>query len=1173
MLLHRIDIKGFKSFADRTFIQFDEGITGIVGPNGCGKSNIVDAMRWVLGEQRTRNLRSDKMHNIIFNGTSKRKAAGGVEVSLSFENNRGLLPPEYTQVTITRRYTRSGQSEYMLNGEACRRKDITDLLLNTGITSNSYAIIELKMVDDILNDTENARRSMFEEAAGIAKFKVRKKETLKKLTATLEDLERVEDLLFEIEKNMRSLERQAKQAQKYYDAKDLYEKLSLALAKKHLRKLGEDFAAQAEKLSEVQEKRRQLSEEIENSDSKLDELRKSSQSHEETLNDKRQEMAGMLHEIRQLESDQRIRAEKLRFLEEKQDNLNWQIEQGQESKEKLAVTVNGLNQQLESLQKRLAEQEAVLEEIDARRQKFKAKAEIVNEEAEAILGQQAQKQSELQTLRQEIEIKQIKIQDSHEEIQNTEGQVAEEESRLRQQRESLYRATEELERYEKTLREFQELEQHIKAQLQEAEQHRENLRESRRQITRRQDALKSELKLNQALEASMEGFSKASKFLRKNSDWPTDAPLLSELIRCKDEHRQAVETYLEPWLEHFVVQSEKEAQSAFALLAKKQKGRAKFFVLDWLKALMPPKKAQNGLRTKVQAEDAKYAPLLDWLINPVELVVNPTEAPKAQAFVTHDGSACRRMGEFLGGEATPKEGSKIGRQQKIEELQAKIQGLEGEVQEQLEAEEALKAHFEELQEQLPGAKLRETSQKLREAEALKVGAQARLEQAEQNLARVETRKKELRERIALLEGDLQNLRPRIADLQEHLGSVQEKAEALKAQRQESEAAVREISEEYNARNMELIRQRGQEDNLRTEAEMHQKNLANLQNTLQQNETDLKTAREEVYRLQEERTEAEVKLKGFQERRQVEQEKVQILERDYHEVRAKIQDFEQGMKDVLKAREAMDAQIQTLQGQLGELNVKLTSIRERISAEFEIELDDSQMEEIQEEEAMPDEELKAEIQSAKERIQKIGTINATAMDAFQEVKERHTFIVEQKNDLLEAQEALENTIAEIDKVARETFMNSFEKIRANFKEVFRTLFSVDDDCDLWLSNPEEPLESKIEIMAKPKGKRPLSIRQLSGGEKTLTATSLLFAIYLLRPAPFCVFDEVDAPLDDTNIDKFNRIIKRFASDVQFIIVTHNKRTMANTDVIYGVTMLEQGVSQVLPVSLKELEIQV
>ena len=842
MKLSKIEIKGFKSFGDKTIINFNDGVTGVVGPNGCGKSNVVDAIRWVLGEQKTTLLRSDKMENIIFNGSKSRKKLNLAEVSITFDNTKNLIPTEYSNVSITRKYFRSGESEYFLNDIKCRLKDITNLFLDTGITSNNYAIIELSMVDNILNDKDNSRMKLFEEASGISKFKKRKKETLNKIDYTDKDLERVDDLIHEIEKNLRSLKRQSEQTKKFYELKDKYKKLSINLAIKtteektiRLNKLKTD-------LKKIEINDVKLSSGIAKKNANLESLKSSLISFEKELMKKQKVVNDKLERIRKHEENKKIKKEKLKFLEIKSDELNKKIKLDEESNSRSLFSI-------ESIKKEILQEENSLQKLSKKLNKTK---------------------EEFSKFEKEIDNKQIKTS-------------------------SLDEINENFRSINFNLKSIQEKKNQIISLIQIEEMNKKEII----------------LKLN-SFEKKIDEILSNVNFIEKS---------------FSNENKELIKL--------------------------------------------------NKQFTKKSKDLSNEEILFNKIKNKINSLTNELDYKSS----TYD----------------------------------------------------------------------------------------------YNLKQIKNNKKELL-----------NTKDQIK----------------------------------NSKNIT-----SDKDNL----------LIDLYN---------------------QKDKLEIELNNY--------------ENDYQKTRDEIDKIDAEIKLNRDKKEQNLLLINEHKNEIHDLELDLNSVSERIKVEFELNILDLKLDEgVFENKSI--EIVENIILKTKEKIDKIGQINPLALETYNEMKERHEFITKEKNDLLEAKESLLKTITEIDKNATETFLDSFEKIKKYFKDVFRSLFIEDDDCDLILSDHNNPLESSIDILAKPKGKKPISINQLSGGEKTLTATSLLFAIYLLKPAPFCIFDEVDAPLDDNNIDKFNRIIKKFSKDSQFIIVTHNKRTMMNTDIIYGITMPEQGVSKVVPVDLRNLNL--
>ena len=842
MRLNKIEIKGFKSFGDKTIINFNSGVTGIVGPNGCGKSNIVDAIRWVLGEQKTSLLRSDKMENIIFNGSKSRKKLQLAEVSISFDNTKNLIPTEYSTVTVTRKYFRSGDSEYLLNDVKCRLKDITNLFLDTGISSNNYAIIELSMVDNILNDKDNSRLHLFEEAAGISKFRKRKKETFNKIKQTELDLDRVEDLVYEIEKNLRSLKRQAKQTEKYYKYKDEYKIISINVALEVSKTTISSLKDQKQKLTKVENENIKVVTDLAKKNSKLESAKSSLIPYEKKLLKLQKSLNQVLDKIRNFEESKRMKSQKAKMLIEKIEDLRDRIKYDTESNKRSEFSISSIQKEISSNEKELKK---VVDKLKITKKDYTKYEE-------------------------ELKDKNVKITD----IKEVEDQ-------------------------------FRQLNHNL-----------ESIFNKRNQIER--------------------------LLLLENIDKKSVVEKIKSIDKEISELKKGFKI-----IENLFKTENKEIIRINKLFSEKSKD--------------------------LSTDEIKY--------------------------------------------------------------------------------NSLKNNIESL-------------------------------------------KKEMEYKNATYDSNKRRIAENIDNLKK------------------SEKEVVKIDTDTDSNDNSLIK------------------------------------------LYDEKSKSEKDLQKFED--------------EYYKLKSTINLDDSSIKDLQNKKDINLNLIDELKSNIYDNEIQLNSVEQRLSIEFDLDINKCKADKDFFKDTSVDKMINRR-EELKEKIEKIGQINPLAMEAYKEIKERHEFITKEREDLLEAKDSLLKTIEEIDIVAKESFLKSFEKIKSNFKTVFRSLFTDNDDCDLLINDEENPLESSIEIMAKPKGKKPLTINQLSGGEKTLTATSLLFAIYLLKPAPFCVFDEVDAPLDDANIDKFNKIVNKFSNTSQFIIVTHNKRTMNNADIIYGITMPEQGVSKVVPVDLRKLKV--
>ncbi|MDF9799833.1 chromosome segregation protein [Catalinimonas alkaloidigena] len=1178
MQLTRLEIKGFKSFADKVIINFDKGITGVVGPNGCGKSNVVDAIRWVLGEQKTRMLRSDKMENIIFNGTKKRKATQMAEVSLTFDNTKNLIPTEYTQVTITRRYYRSGDSEYMLNGVTCRLKDITNLFMDTGIASNSYAIIELKMVDEILNDKDNSRRNLFEEAAGISKFRTRKKETLRKLGDTDADLERVEDLLYEIEKNLKSLEKQAKQAEKYYKTKEEYKNLSVQLAKVTVSSQREKLQNLHKQLEAESDRKLSLNRQLSESDALIEQLKTDLVNKEKLLSSRQKSLNQHVEQIRNYESDKQVKNEKMRLLKDRELQLTEQLERDRYNIDQISESLEGLRWQRSEAAENLEITKDKVAQLKQEYEEYKTKTNALKEEVNQADGALREKQDEVYQIKKTLEIKQMQLSATRQDLEKTSADTSAQQADMSRYDERAAELEDELQTLRDELTEAEQAEQDLQQRMESLAESIEANKEELSKTNRTRDALQNEYNLTKSLVDNLEGFPDAIKFIKKNIEWAKKAPLLSDIISCGEEYRVCIENYLSQYMNYYVVQSRAEALEAINLLSDASKGKANFFILDEFEHFKPAasKTFDHAVSAAEIVEyDPAYQALVQYVLNNAYIVNGDFTIPedKEASFITKDGRIVQHPFSMAGGSVGLFEGKRIGRAKNMEKLKAQLKELEKEVEAQQQSIQEKQLQLSSLKQSSPKEAIASLQKEISQISQEFVSVKTKKEQMAEMLSSNAQKRVDTEDHIQELHEACAELEPQVAEKEEELIKQESKIKALKERLAEENEILSEKSANFNQENIQFYQQENRVSSISQEISFKEEAYQSSENNIAKNQQALKESEASIKQLLESSDVSEDELLAMYEEKEQIEIGVNEAEKDYYSVRGEIDKNEKATREIRNQRENSDSLVLEIQNQLNSTKLELSGVKERLSVEFELDLDELMKEQVSEEEKanVDPEALREKLTKIKDRLQRIGPINPMAMEAYEEIKERYDFINNEKEDLLQAKESLITTIEEIDTVARATFMEAYEKIKENFVKVFRSLFTEEDDCDLKLTNPDDPLESSIDIIARPKGKRPLTINQLSGGEKTLTATSLLFAIYLLKPAPFCIFDEVDAPLDDANIDKFNNIIKTFSKDSQFIIVTHNKRTMASTDIIYGVTMIEQGVSKVVPVDLREFEL--
>lgn len=1171
MRLKSLEIKGFKSFADKTVVSFDEGITGIIGPNGCGKSNIIDSIRWVIGEQKISALRSENLEALVFNGSKTRSPSGLAEVSLTFENTKNLLPTEFSTVTVTRRFYKNGESEYRLNDVTCRLKDIHNLFLDTGVSTDSYAIIELGMVDDIIKDKENSRRRMLEQAAGITIYKTRKKEAKNKLDATEQDLARIEDLLFEINNQLKTLENQAKKAEKYYEIKKEYKEVSVELAKAAL----EGFNITYKELNEQQEleinKKVQLDAEIAVEEAAIEQEKVGFIEKERALQSMQHEFNDLLQNLRSKENERNLATQKLHYLKEKETSLK-------DFLEKASGQLKTIGDSIEYTQMQVGEEETKLSELQDRVETAKLdiedKRRLFDERrsgVDALRNQYQQIQRNQFDAEKKVAVADTSIQN----LQRAQAQLTEEkqsrELQLEQLQKELVEKEESLEARRIDLQQLQEQHERTRENIFETQAQLEVLRNELAEENRKLDAKRNEYNLLKSLIDSMEGYPESIKFLHKNPNWNHTAPILSDIIYVKEEYRTAVENVLEPYLNYYVVNNLEEGLQAVHLLDSNNKGKANFFMLDKFNDLrVETHQPAHTIRAMEVIEvDDQYRKLAEYLLGNVYIAENDEAITNSNGAVVLEKTGKYVKGKYTltGGSVGLFEGKKIGRAKNLEKLAEEIQDQESVVS-LLKADIQAK-HNEVIafNEQLKENAIKQTENEINQLTNQVFATKNRIENlqaAQQNAV----------QRLADLDARLQDEQDGIAATREQLHALNDQllqtGEQMRMVEQDYQLAEQEYnfaSVQYNEINLQLTRQQSKITTLKQELVFKENQLSELHQQIESNTTQLSEASGNIEEGEKALIGSEELLLELMRKKEEEEKKLNEADQAYYNLRNALQEKESELRLKVKSKEMIDHLVTEIKDKLNELKLQLAGMKERLSVEFKVELD-----EILDQARTTDttlEELQATSDRMKKRLENMGEVNPTAIEAFMEMKKRYEFILEQKNDLVSAKESLLQTIQEVEATANQQFLDTFNQVRENFQKVFKALFTEEDTADMVLVDPTNLAETGIEIIAKPKGKRPSSITQLSGGEKTLTATALLFSIYLIKPAPFCILDEVDAPLDDANVGKFTQMIKKFSDNSQFIIVTHNKQTMGAVDVIYGVTMQEPGVSKLVPVDFRSL----
>jgi chromosome segregation protein len=1195
LYLSKLEILGFKSFAQKTSINFNEGVTSIVGPNGCGKTNIVDAIRWCLGEQKSGTLRSDKMENVIFNGTSSKKPMGMAEVSLIIENTKGILPTEFSEVTITRRIFRSGESEYLLNKNICRLKDITNLFMDTGIGANAYSVIELKMVETILSSKAEERRTMFEEAAGVNKYKLRRRLALRKLDEVKSNLVRVDDIVSEVEKKVNSLERQAKKAEKY-------NKISLELKELEL-----DFSERELALFATQKKESILKKDdgiqkkikLDSNLTELEDKIKSSKSNlreiEFQLESKRAEVTSLTEKIYNVQKNISVNEERIKSLEsnierykEERDDLKNQLEENKNSINENFSNVEEIKKQIVLKEKEKNKIDIQLNEQKNQLDKKRIDLKTFSDELLDKFKEVTNLENELLNINKSLESKNQAIDKLKQRINSLTNNIAktvgfiEELNKEKNETENNLNEAEEI--YSQKQKEKENLEKEING-----------LKEKELEDRTALNSLKEKINFIQNLIDNLEGVSKGAKALIEDDTWALkDKTLLAYIGDTPEKYRSAVESSLKNNLNSILVETFQDLKNGISFLNNNEIGKASFYVTGenrQEKKGMLEKIGDWGTNRKIKALE-KEDGFLGWakdfvqvnkkwssffnkiliktaVIDSFDTAFILSEKYSGFNFATLNGDYIDANGIIEAGSTPKLDDSLFGRKQHLENLKNEFPGREENLQK-------LKIKIDETEEKLNSIDLKILSDKgkLLANDLANVEKQISQFEFEKTKAadEIEKYRKEIHELASesnKIDNEAFRLGKIFANQTEEKQKSDKKKEELENEFSNFEKEYNELVTGQNKINLDLERYSGERKNLENSITRALDSIEIIKKSISKREFDISSSGEEKETLKNIIEGKNGELNDLESGKEILIQEEKEIDAKHRESQSQISDLESTRDIIQKNRESISEDIHSADIKLNELNIKISNLKENIKEDYSISLQEKVFDDL---DTFDFEKRSEEVHNLKQQVKNLGPINLLAYSEFEEEKERFEFLSKQKNDLIESEKDISKTIEEINNAAQTQFMETFEKIREHFVNIFRGLFNPGDEADLKIELDADPLEAKIEIIAKPKGKRPTSIELLSGGEKTLTAIALLFAIYLVKPSPFCILDEIDAPLDDANIDRFTKIIEDFSKDTQFIIVTHNKRTMEAAQTLYGVTMQEEGISKLVSVRFDENLIQ-
>ncbi len=1180
MFLSELELVGFKSFAEKTVLKFTGGLTAIVGPNGCGKSNIVDAIRWVLGEQRVSVLRADSMQNVIFNGSRSRKPLSMAEVSVTFENSRNLLPTEYTEVRITRRLFRDGESQYLLNRSRCRYRDIQELLMDTGIGANAYSVIELSMIDTILSERHEERRKIFDEAAGITRYKLRRRETQRRLDALQADIARIQDLVGEVERSVRSLSRQAKKAERYAKLKEQMLQLLQFLLVQDYQQYAEERQQLQQRLATLQEEKEQEEATLVDEEIAVATVEEQLHQLETALEQRRQQLAQRHTERQQVERQLIIVTERIAALQRTEQQLHQEQEQIQHQLTALEQEAAAIAVKKEQAAQAVATKQ---EEVDA------ANAYAV--QLRIQLDQQRREVDQLQQQRVELLEYLHKLQAEQERekarLETIDQRIAEIQQFLQEQQHRQRELATELQQQQQKRAQLQEQLQSLEQQLAAEEAQKAALEQQQRQLQERLSELRSEIRHT---EAALEFFrnlaisAEPSRFLLEHSQWaatyhPTP---FAELLKVPAAYEEAFSSLLTPYLHTLVVPNAEAVDAAVTLLKEERKGRVSFIILDRIPSLpaptqLPQRSGIIGYASEIpEVSDPRLRSALRALLG--NTILAETAAAAAQGVhqgiadiaVALDGTLITRYGLHRGGSPVPTETALLGRKQKIAAFETQLAQLEADFQETQRV-------LQQVAQQLRNTRVGQLQEDIRAMEAQRHKVEQQIARIESQFASTERLYQRYQQELEALRKDrhlalqqtqkdssmLEQIRQRKATLEQEIEHAQQKLHRMEEQTDAALQSLKRLEAELVDFKAALAKLQMRREQVEREKQQQQQRLA--------------TIAQQRAKAQAEREQLETQQQQLQQ--QLEQLTQSVLEQQQQVAtqQQQVQQLRLQLQDKIRTLQSEQQHLQTLQQEIYELQLQIQTLTARIERLEEQAQEHFAQSIIQLErptgEHLPDspEAVRQEYQELKAKLERFGPVNLLAFEEYQKEKERLEFLQAQLADLLEAERTLKTTIQEINRTATRQFQEVFTRIRQRFQELFQLLFEPGDQADLLLEG-EDPLEARIEIIAKPRGKRPHSIDMLSAGEKTLTAIALLFAIYYVKPSPFCILDEVDAPLDDANIDRFIKLLRDLNQHTQFILITHNKKTMEAADVLYGVTMGEDGVSTLVSVKLTDVKSQ-
>ena len=1181
MYLKRLELQGFKSFADKTVLEFMPGITSVIGPNGSGKSNISDAIRWVLGEQSMKSLRGSKSLDIIFAGTQNRKSLGFAEASLVFDNTDGTLPIEYTEVTVTRKIYRSGETGYYINKVPCRLKDVLELFMDTGIGKDGYSIIGQGKIDEILSNKSEDRRHIFEEAAGIVKYRVRKAESEKKLEHTKLNLLRINDILAEIETNIEPLKIQAEKAKKYLNLREELKNIEIGLFLYNIEK----YKKELEDIVKDEEIYKTQCNDEEGRLERIKALKEELKSEIDHITESIEEMSNLgfesKKEIEMLNSDINVsntriennKQNKERF-EKEIEELTARIQELEEEKKQKEEKKENLKQNREKFAKELEEKEKELAEIT---KKLSSK-ELEMEEHKKTVEENTDKKYELQASISEQDINYQNYQKRQTQIKNEMTGNISELDNTRMKKEEIAKEFYEIEsKRNKILTDLEE----VNKEKQEADRKIKDFDSKINMLSGEKRIKESKLKFLIETEKEKEGYIKSVKTLLKDCETTKELGkgmhgVLANIIEVPEEYQTAIEMCLGSSLQNIVTENEEDAKRLIEHLRKNNLGRASFLPISSVKGKKLEKiRGKNtgviGIASDLIRYSKKYENIILNLLGRTVIVQDMDTAIRVAKdngysfrIITVEGDVINPSGAITGGSVAKKTVNILGRGREIEKLQKEIKKLEEQIQKLEKEKENYQESIEHVLE-----KASSFEKELQEIEITYATGKEKINSIEENITRLETRLNKLKEENKKIEEQKEESIKNKTEFQEQIQEINEENEKLKKiitefaeLNKDNQKYVDDLNFDITNLKISVSSFDESESSIEEIQERIHSEIESTNKSIENKKTQIEQIKQDNFDLEKAIEEIKEKIEKIKEEVKNSGSKIEELKEKRTQKNEKLAEQEEEINNKLKVIEDLKAQMVKVDVKKTKLEEDINEIINKMWEEYELTpnnvVDYRKPENVQ--------LTQKKVKDLRNEIKELGSVNVDSIEEYKNLKDRYDFMCEQRVDLESTMAKLRKIISDMTSIMKEQFKEKFEMINKNFAEVFKELFG-GGTASLRLEDKDNILECGIEITVQPPGKKLQNMMLLSGGEKAFTAIALLFAILKINPAPFCVLDEIEAALDDVNVYRYAEYLKKFSKNTQFLVITHRKGTMEAADTVYGITMEENGISKLLSMKLK------